>query len=62
MWSRMFTVLALGMIDMKRLEGSVDAVIETETCKRFNMHHTGHWMGMDVHDVGEALMREGRGG
>jgi Xaa-Pro aminopeptidase len=46
-------VLAQGMIDMKLLEGSVDAVIETETYKRFYMHRTGHWLGLDVHDAGE---------
>jgi Xaa-Pro aminopeptidase len=46
-------VLAQGMIDMKLLDGSVDAVIETETYKRFYMHRTGHWLGLDVHDAGE---------
>ncbi len=46
-------VLAQGMIDMKLLEGSVDSVIETETYKRFYMHRTGHWLGLDVHDAGE---------
>lgn len=46
-------VLAQGMIDLKLLEGSLDGVIETETYKRFYMHRTGHWMGMDVHDAGE---------
>jgi len=46
-------ILAQGMIDLKLLEGSVDAVIETETYKRFYMHRTGHWLGLDVHDAGE---------
>ena len=46
-------VLAQGMIDMKLLDGSVDAVIETESYKRFYMHRTGHWLGLDVHDAGE---------
>ncbi|MDD5247333.1 MAG: aminopeptidase P N-terminal domain-containing protein, partial [Rhodocyclaceae bacterium] len=46
-------VLAQGMVDMKLLEGSVDAVIETEGYKRFYMHRTSHWMGLDVHDAGE---------
>jgi Xaa-Pro aminopeptidase len=46
-------VLAQGMIDLKLLHGSVDAVIESESYKRFYMHRTGHWLGMDVHDVGE---------
>lgn len=46
-------VLAQGMVDMKLLEGSVDGVIESEAYKRFYMHRTGHWMGIDVHDAGE---------
>jgi Xaa-Pro aminopeptidase len=46
-------VLAQGMVDMKLLEGSVDGVIEAEGYKRFYMHRTSHWMGLDVHDAGE---------
>ena len=46
-------VLAQGMIDLKLLEGSVDGVIESESYKRFYMHRTGHWLGLDVHDAGE---------
>ncbi len=45
-------VLAQGMIDMKLCRGSVDAVLESGAYKRFYMHRTGHWLGMDVHDVG----------
>jgi len=46
-------VLAQGMLDMKLLEGSLDGVIESEAYKRFYMHRTGHWLGLDVHDAGE---------
>jgi Xaa-Pro aminopeptidase len=46
-------VLAQGMIDMKLLAGSLDAVIESESYKRFYMHRTSHWLGKDVHDAGE---------
>jgi Xaa-Pro aminopeptidase len=45
-------VLAQGMIDLKLLAGTVDGVIESEAYKRFYMHRTGHWLGMDVHDAG----------
>lgn len=45
-------VLAQGFIDFELCQGSVDAVIESEDYKRFYMHRTGHWLGMDVHDVG----------
>ena len=46
-------VLVQGMLDLKLLEGSVDGVIESESYKQFYMHRTGHWLGMDVHDVGD---------
>jgi Xaa-Pro aminopeptidase len=46
-------VLAQGMLDLKLLHGSADAVIESESYKRFYMHRTSHWLGMDVHDAGE---------
>ena len=46
-------VLAQGMIDLKLLAGSPDAVIESESYKRFFMHRTSHWLGKDVHDAGE---------
>ncbi len=45
-------ILAQGLIDLKLCSGSVDAVLESESYKRFYMHRTGHWLGMDVHDVG----------
>ena len=46
-------ILAQGFIDLKLCRGSVDAVLESESYKKFYMHRTGHWLGMDVHDVGE---------
>ena len=46
-------VLAQGMVDLKLLRGSVSGVIESEAYKRFYMHRTSHWLGSDVHDVGE---------
>ncbi|MCK6405382.1 MAG: aminopeptidase P N-terminal domain-containing protein [Rhodocyclaceae bacterium] len=54
-------VLAQGMIDLSLLNGSVDGVIESESYKRFYMHRTGHWLGLDVHDAGE-YKEDGEGG
>ena len=45
-------VLAQGMIDTGLLKGSLDEVIESGAYQRFYMHRTGHWLGLDVHDVG----------
>jgi len=45
-------VIVQGLIDLKLCNGSLDSVLESEDYKRFYMHRTGHWLGMDVHDVG----------
>ena len=45
--------LAQGMIDLKLLTGSLAEAIETESYRKFYMHRTGHWLGLDVHDAGE---------
>jgi Xaa-Pro aminopeptidase len=46
-------VLAQGMIDLGLLDGSLDGVLESGSYRRFYMHRTGHWLGRDVHDVGD---------
>jgi Xaa-Pro aminopeptidase len=46
-------VLTQGLLDEKLLTGTLEQNIETESFKRFYMHRTGHWLGMDVHDVGD---------
>jgi Xaa-Pro aminopeptidase len=46
-------VLARGFVDLGLCAGTVEKVIETEEYKRFYMHRTGHWLGLDVHDAGE---------
>ena len=45
-------VLAQGLVDLAFCKGSVDAVVESGDYRRFYMHRTGHWLGLDVHDVG----------
>ncbi len=46
-------VLTQGLVDLKLLKGSVDTLIEKGDYRRFYMHRTGHWLGLDVHDAGE---------
>jgi Xaa-Pro aminopeptidase len=46
-------VLTQGLVDLKLLQGTVDGLIESGGYKRFYMHRTGHWLGLDVHDVGD---------
>lgn len=44
--------LVTGLVGLKLLEGPVEEAIEKEAYKRFYMHKTGHWLGLDVHDCG----------
>ncbi len=50
--------LARGLIDLGLLTGSVDQVVETEAYKKFYMHRTGHWLGLDVHDAGDYKIQK----
>ncbi len=45
--------LTQGLVELGLLKGNIKALIENETYRKFYMHRTGHWLGMDVHDVGE---------
>tara|TARA_R110002096_G_scaffold299503_2_gene494027 strand:+ start:103218 stop:104525 length:1308 start_codon:yes stop_codon:yes gene_type:complete len=45
-------VLTAGMIELGLLQGTVAERIEDGSYKRFYMHRTSHWLGLDVHDVG----------
>ena len=46
-------VLTAGLVELGLLEGEVEALIQSEAYKPFYMHRAGHWLGMDVHDVGD---------
>jgi Xaa-Pro aminopeptidase len=46
-------VLAQGFIDLGLCHGTLEQVLQSEDYKRFYMHRTGHWLGLDVHDAGE---------
>ncbi|MGJ8670223.1 MAG: aminopeptidase P N-terminal domain-containing protein [Oceanococcus sp.] len=45
-------ILTQGLLDLGLLKGSLDEAIEKQSYMEFFMHKTGHWLGMDVHDVG----------
>ena len=45
-------VLTEGLVRLGLLTGDVTTLIEDGSYRRFYMHGTGHWLGMDVHDVG----------
>lgn len=46
-------VLTEGLVALGLLKGRVSTLIKKEHYRQFFMHRTGHWIGMDVHDVGD---------
>lgn len=46
-------VITAGLVELGLLRGEVDELIAAEAYKPFYMHRAGHWLGMDVHDVGD---------
>jgi Xaa-Pro aminopeptidase len=51
-------VLTEGLVERGILTGPVDKAIQDKTYRAFYMHGTGHWLGMDVHDVGAYHVEE----
>lgn len=49
---RAVRVLVEGLMDLGMLKGDIEEIIKEEKYKPFYMHRTGHWLGLDVHDVG----------
>ena len=49
-------VITQGLVDLGLLKGSVDGLIEKGAYQDFYMHRAGHWLGMDVHDVGDYML------
>lgn len=46
-------ILTEGLLSLGILKGKLSALIKEESYKKYYMHRTGHWLGMDVHDVGD---------
>lgn len=46
-------VVTKGLVELGLLKGRVSTLIKKEAYKEFYIHRTGHWLGMDVHDVGD---------
>ena len=46
-------IITAGLVELGLLKGKVEDLIEKNAHTRFYMHRAGHWLGMDVHDVGD---------
>ena len=51
-------VLTKGLVALGLLKGRVNKLIKDEKYKQFYMHRIGHWLGMDVHDVGDYKIKD----
>ncbi len=46
-------MITRGLIELKLLKGTLNKLIKDQAYRKFYMHRTGHWLGLDVHDVGD---------
>jgi Xaa-Pro aminopeptidase len=46
-------VITAGLVELGLLKGKVERLIKQEAHREFYMHRVGHWLGLDVHDVGD---------
>ncbi|WP_286262255.1 Xaa-Pro aminopeptidase [Thalassotalea atypica] len=53
-------VLTQGLFDLGILTGNIDELLKANACKKFFIHGLGHWLGLDVHDVGDYHINEKR--
>ena len=51
-------VMTKGLVKLGLLKGSLKKLIKDEKYKQFYMHRIGHWLGMDVHDVGDYKLNQ----
>ena len=51
-------VLTRGLVKLGLLKGRTPTLIKKNAYRQFYMHRTGHWLGMDVHDVGDYKVGE----
>ena len=50
---RVMEIFTEGLVELGILKGDVKTLIEQKACCQFYMHGLGHWLGLDVHDVGD---------
>ena len=51
-------VITDGLVELGLLKGNVHGLIKRDAYRDFYMHRVGHWLGLDVHDVGDYRVGE----
>ncbi len=51
-------IITQGLLDLGLLSGDFKSNVELKTYEKYFMHRTGHWLGMDVHDVGRYKLED----
>jgi Xaa-Pro aminopeptidase len=46
-------IITKGLLEIGLLKGNLATLIKEQSYRQFYMHRTGHWLGLDVHDVGD---------
>ncbi len=57
---RAVRILTAGMVKLGLLQGEIDALVKENAYRRYYMHRTSHWLGLDVHDAGSYRTAEGK--
>ena len=52
--------LTKGLLGLNILSGDLSELLEEKACKKYFIHGLGHWLGLDVHDVGDYHINEDR--
>ncbi|MCO4799457.1 MAG: M24 family metallopeptidase, partial [Colwelliaceae bacterium] len=51
-------VLTQGLLELNILSGDYQTLLDDKACKKYFIHGLGHWLGLDVHDVGDYQMMD----
>lgn len=54
----MLQVIVQGLVELGIMQGEVDQLIKDKAYRKFYMHSSGHWLGLDVHDAGTYQIEE----
>jgi len=58
MQTEIVRVMSEGLLDLGILQGSLEDVLEQKSYEKVYMHSSGHWLGLDVHDVGHYKIND----